>query len=508
MRSLGSELTGPGPCDNGPPSVKPPWNAQDCSCNDMTITMQTATDFRTLCGAMAEGLRSAVFDRHLSRKDECYQGNMAVAAAVHPMQYSTFSVSVNCQELFAGSLSVLNWFSAKYYLLANLAPPATFVIEPDCRMVMCTAFENMLSNPACNFTTNTELNTRATASLMTEIATECQAEGMTLTPESMCAEPSLNESTYCISLFGRRLEDLSEPDPSDFDFWLRAFVEEQGRKLAKATLKDEVLQANGPGAVTAKHLPIGLATQQAVVAYDGVEASTADEQLEDCGGNYCSMDRRLQVPATPTAAATTDANLQEYTVTPWSSCTCYQQCVPGVMTRSVSCPAGVTCKEPKPSPAMSCVCKHCSDCDVLLFVLATAAAYGGTGLISFLLWLGFLGVAQLEEDDYTEMSCAMKCLGCFCRFLPIVIKLMTWTTMLLIILLTVTALVPVGEVFSDCKDSVVFTQLAVGGIIVWVVQLVVGIYMHRNKPMPPWLHTARSSGALKFICRPLNVVGP
>ena len=30
-------------------------------------------------------------------------------------------------------------------------------------------------------------------------------------------------------------------------------------------------------------------------------------------------------------------------------------------------------------------------------VLATAAAYGTTGLVAFLLWLGFVVVAQLEE---------------------------------------------------------------------------------------------------------------
>jgi len=372
---------------------------------------------------------------------------------------------------------------------------------------MCFAFVDTLLNAECNFTTNALLTDVLTATLISAIATECQAENLALTPLSMCALSSFNESSYCETQFpGRRLDDaeISE-SPWSFLEGLEPF----SKALRQSISRDSSGNVTGvqdtrpkprvqPGNTTTR--------KEAVVEFDGMEALAFAEEFADCAGldSSCSSDRRLQV----TPAPATTAALQEYTVTPWSSCICYMQCVPGVMTRSVSCPAGVTCQEPKPSSAQSCVCKHCSDCDVLVFVLATAAAYGATGLIAFLLWLGFVMVAQLEEDDYTEMSCGLKCLGCFCKFLPIVTKIMTYATMLLIVVLVVTALVPIGELYSDCKGSTSFTQLAIGGIVVWVVQLIVGVYMHRNKPMPPWLHTAQSSGALKLICKPLNAVGP
>ncbi|CAJ1337608.1 unnamed protein product [Effrenium voratum] len=502
MRSLGSHLTGPGTCTNENPSVKSPWQASECTCDAIPVAMAQATSFRTLCGSMATGLRNAVYQRHLSNKDACFQGSMAASATAHPIELGAFSVDTNCESVFESSLSTMGWFANKNYILANIPVPTDFPIQSACRKVMCTAFVATLSLPECNFTTNTQLNTDTTSTVLTAIAAECQNEGLTLTPQSMCAEPSFNESAYCDSLAGgRRLDDGTDTEslPSLELELLRQAVQDESadrkRNLTEVQERAEADHFRRPPS----H-PV-----QAVVGFDGVEvfASETDDDLRECGGNFCSSERRLQtVVATPAPPP-----LQEYTTTPWSTCTCYMQCVPGVRTRSVSCPAGVTCQEPKPSAAQSCVCKHCSDCDILLFVLATAGAYLFTGVVSFLLWLGFVAVAQLEEDDYTEMSIGLKCLGCFCKFLPIITKLMTYITMLLIILLVVTALVPIGEPFSDCKGNQTLTVLAIGGVLVWLVQLLVGVYMHRFKPMPPWLHSA-SSGAMKFLLKPLNAVGP
>lgn len=505
MRSLGSQLTGPGTCTNEIPSVKPSWQATECPCDEVAITMAQASSVRTLCGAMSAGLQTGVYSRQLAAKDTCFSGSMAAAETAYPIESGQFSTNINCQSVFEASQSTLGWFADKNYILANLATGATFDIPSYCRKVMCTAFVSTLQLPECNFTGNAPLTSGVvTAANLGAIATECANEGMTLTDESMCAEQSFNESAYCVALFGsgRRLVDqgLSTFHKFELDTVIRSIAVPSEEQVAnELQTSDEVGSQNAE-----KSLPRRFghaALQEAVVGYEGVEVLQEDiqDELQECGGagNFCSSERRLQT--NPTAAPSTAAatNLQEYTTTAWSMCTCYMQCVPGVRTRSVSCPAGVTCQEPKPSSAESCTCKHCSDCDVLLF-----------GVVSFLLWLGFVIVAFLEEDDYTEMSIGLKCLGCFCKFLPIITKLMTYVTMLLIILLSVTALVPIGEPFSDCKGSATFTVLAIGGVSIWVVQLVVGVYMHRYKPMPPWLHTASSSGAMKFIFKPLNCVGP
>ena len=48
-----------------------------------------------------------------------------------------------------------------------------------------------------------------------------------------------------------------------------------------------------------------------------------------------------------------------------------------------------------------CICLHLQISAQMPEVLATAAAYGVTGLVAFLLWLGFVAVAQLEEVGAT-----------------------------------------------------------------------------------------------------------
>ncbi|CAK9118626.1 unnamed protein product [Durusdinium trenchii] len=513
VRSLSPQLTGPGACTNSNPPIKPPWQATDCTCDAETITMAQATSFRTLCGSMAAGLRIAVYDRHVASKDACYQGSMAAAAAAYPLDIRDFAIDTNCESILQNSQSTLEWFAVRDYITKSLASggtSATYPIASYCRKVMCTAFVATLQLPECNFENGTYFTSAVvTTTTLDAIATDCANEGMTLTTASMCAEPAFNVSSYCAANNVRRLDELDmdlnvQPGVKAL---LASLVPERKRDQEEATVPEAPIEEVSFQAE--RHTSFGhAALQNAVVGFDGVEVFDQNlDDLENCGGNFCTSDRRLQTATTAPATAPA-SNLQEYTTTPWSTCTCYMQCIPGVRTRSVSCPAGVTCQEPKPSSAQSCVCKHCSDCDVLLFVLITAFAYLFQGVVSFLLWLGFLVVAFLEEDDYIDMSIGLKCIGCFCKFLSIITKIMTYATMLLIILLTITALVPIGDAFSDCKDNATFTMLAIGGICVWVVQLIVGVYMHKYKPMPPWLHTASSSGIKRLFFKPLNVVGP
>ncbi|CAE8634399.1 unnamed protein product, partial [Polarella glacialis] len=163
-----------------------------------------------------------------------------------------------------------------------------------------------------------------------------------------------------------------------------------------------------------------------------------------------------------------DDQLEAWSTTDWSKCTCYQQCVPGVTTRSVSCPVGVTCKRVKPPSAKACVCAHCSDCMVSWTVWGMAAGYGLNGIVGLLLFVAFLSVSGYDEDDYTDMRCCpTKTLGCICRSLPVIIKVMTYILLFATIALVVQAVVPVGEFSSDCKNSSALRSLSVGGVAIW-----------------------------------------
>eukprot|EP00913_Durusdinium_trenchii_P020788 g19528.t1 len=263
---------------------------------------------------------------------------------------------------------------------------------------------------------------------------------------------------------------------------LASLVPERKRDQEEATVPEAPIEEVSFQAE--RHTSFGhAALQNAVVGFDGVEVWRQQFEMFDCkeGQNRCltrtSMIWRI---AEATSAPLTGGFRQRLL---------HQRQLQLQTCRNTQRPPG------QHAHATCSASPHCSDCDVLLFVLITAFAYLFQGVVSFLLWLGFLVVAFLEEDDYIDMSIGLKCIGCFCKFLPIITKIMTYATMLLIILLTITV---------DCKDNATFTMLAIGGICVWVVQLIVGVYMHKYKPMPPWLHTASSSGIKRLFFKPLN----
>ncbi|CAE8736062.1 unnamed protein product [Polarella glacialis] len=122
-----------------------------------------------------------------------------------------------------------------------------------------------------------------------------------------------------------------------------------------------------------------------------------------------------------------------------------------------------TCYETK-----ACVCAHCSDCMVSWTVWGMAAGYGLNGIVGLLLFVAFLSVSGYDEDDYTDMRCCpTKTLGCICRSLPVIIKVMTYILLFATIALVVQAVVPVGEFSSDCKNSSALRSLSVGGVAIW-----------------------------------------
>lgn len=224
--------------------------------------------------------------------------------------------------------------------------------------------------------------------------------------------------------------------------------------------------------------------------------------------------RRLQgttdtTDTTPAAAAVSvNADAQDWTTSAWSRCTCLQQCVSGVTVRSVTCPAGVTCKDPKPSSAMSCICEHCANCSVSWTNWAFVVLYCSQGGLSLFMWLAFWKVSMLEEDDLSDMRCATKCLGFFCKFLPVSLRIFTYAELILVVYVFGVVVIPLGSFESDCRAFNPGRVHATANLVIWLVQLAFGIYMRRNKPMPPWLYNAVPDGVIKILCAPIRAIGP
>jgi len=235
----------------------------------------------------------------------------------------------------------------------------------------------------------------------------------------------------------------------------------------------------------------------------GIEGLRQNDTV--CTGN--SKHRHLQ---TATTAPSLELNNQrdDYVVSDWSKCTCYQQCIPGVRTRSVRCSGGGSCKLPVPSSTKDCSCEHCADCKwVLIVIMVQYILFFFQALCSLILWLAFWSVSYLDEDDLCDMGICTKLTGCACKSLPFIVRLLTHCTFFTVMFLLLVTFQP-SEFQSDCKQSDNLRQLVIVVTSVWIIQLMFGLYMKSTNAMVPWLYNATSEGAWKLITSTIRAIGP
>lgn len=501
-RSKGTTLTGPGTCTNIL-DIKPADQATTCTCDALDVDLQVASDVAGICGPLASGLSAVIFGRMLGSKDQCFQDSLATQKTAK--QYATLSTNINCTGLFKTSDSVIAWFSEKDAI--DSQKYSNWAIPPACLTVMCGAVAESFKMSSCNWTTSPNLNATEKGDLDLVI-TQCASSNVKpqITLALACSSPNLKALPACtsrrldeddLSLYGIELaEKESSAEKTDETVEPCSADSGESGKCILPTISQENQQFDHDS------------LQRAALVFSEVKGYEADDYEDIVSGRILQTSSESSTATAPSpsstasTASTDNTQLQDYTTTAWSKCTCYQQCISGVSTRSVTCPDGVKCQEPKPSSALACTCSNCSNCNVQYLIWGLAAAYGWNGFVALLLWLAFLGVSTYEEDDYTDMGCCVKLLGCVCKSLPFFCKVNTYIIFFGTCYLIFQGLIPVS-LNSDCKfPGMQF--LTIGGIVVWVLQLSVGVYMHRFKPMPPWLHTASSSKLFK----PINAVGP
>jgi len=198
----------------------------------------------------------------------------------------------------------------------------------------------------------------------------------------------------------------------------------------------------------------------------------------------------------------------DWDVSGWSSCTCLQQCTAGVRTRSVTCPSGSCDPADEPVSVEACECWHCARCTVRWSILGFSAGYFFQGVCSLLLWLAFARVSYLNEEDLTHISLPMKLLGGVCKILPRLVRICSLVSFGFILLLIGQTFLPSGEINVACKQNGKLQVMAILITLCWLMQLVIGVYMKRRSPMPPYLFNARRRGAMRTLCRPVRAIGP
>jgi len=256
---------------------------------------------------------------------------------------------------------------------------------------------------------------------------------------------------------------------------------------------------------------------------------TARRRLEQDGGGSESLleedwdedrERRLQdatAPSpspTPTPAVTSVANLPEYIAGPWTPCTCYQQCIPGVQTRTVKCEASV-CQLPMPASNTACVCQHCVNCISEPFTLALMIAFFIQAGLALFVFFGYLhyGGGQSEED-FVRLSIRKKCGGFFIRQVPPLIRLLVLAQLFQLVLLVMQVYVARWAGLKDmdeCFKSEGLRTVTVICCSFWVLQVIMARFAKTFTRKPDWLYSPDRSGAgfpFKQLKMVLKNLGP
>ncbi|CAE7624869.1 unnamed protein product, partial [Symbiodinium necroappetens] len=111
-----------------------------------------------------------------------------------------------------------------------------------------------------------------------------------------------------------------------------------------------------------------------------------------------TLDSLLNVPSESRQLQQVNSDAPPWTVGPWSTCKCFEQCMPGLRSRIVQC-GGSVCRGSQPESTQECTCTHCALCQhaeiVLNISLVINFSQAGMALILGLA-LGYFG--SLGED--------------------------------------------------------------------------------------------------------------
>jgi len=226
-----------------------------------------------------------------------------------------------------------------------------------------------------------------------------------------------------------------------------------------------------------------------------------------------SAPRRSLQSSTPSASVELNNVLQAWDVGAWSPCACYQQCMPGLRTRLVTC--GTTqCSEPVPAREEHCTCFHCADCPVVLWLFVEWIMFLSTSGVAGLLFLCFLYSSQVKEEQLIKIPFSKKLIGMNCKLVPPIVRLAILTAvgfLVLILAMTFANGILGVEWSKDCHDSSLLRVVSLVELGLVAFQLFLGRCAKRLTRRPAWLYSpVRSSSIfpIKQIRRFLHALSP
>eukprot|EP00443_Scrippsiella_acuminata_P049307 CAMPEP_0115398994 /NCGR_PEP_ID=MMETSP0271-20121206/14607_1 /TAXON_ID=71861 /ORGANISM="Scrippsiella trochoidea, Strain CCMP3099" /LENGTH=517 /DNA_ID=CAMNT_0002822791 /DNA_START=151 /DNA_END=1704 /DNA_ORIENTATION=- len=208
-----------------------------------------------------------------------------------------------------------------------------------------------------------------------------------------------------------------------------------------------------------------------------------------------ATERHLQdaTPA-PTPSVAND-ELPEYETGDWSQCTCYQQCVSGVKTRTVDCLSDV-CQSPKPAAKEGCTCNHAAQCEIDLRLLILLIVYFVQAACAFIVFLCFLYTLTQTEDDFIKLGFLKKFAGFFHKQLPPLIRILVIVQLIQVVYLVIDVWIGyLANVYLDStyqKDCFASNDLRLTSQItsgIWVFGAILGKCTKQHTRRPDWLYS-------------------
>eukprot|EP00929_Paragymnodinium_shiwhaense_P061685 TRINITY_DN30836_c0_g1_i1.p1 TRINITY_DN30836_c0_g1~~TRINITY_DN30836_c0_g1_i1.p1 ORF type:complete len:666 (+),score=141.81 TRINITY_DN30836_c0_g1_i1:253-2250(+) len=470
--------------------TKPEWAASSCPCNALNVNTVLGQQFGELCRPLRTDFPLWTFTRIMNSKSQCYRTSVQAATGTEAAKFKQMINNGNCTNVASLSSNVFKWFFWKGLQEAQNGPQAT--VPGYCTAVMCAATTSAMQS--CDFAADAELQA-LTPSDLQPVVDSCG-----ITDPALGSVEKLLDIICMSSASQATLPKICEPTNATTVTTTTAAGTGNGSGATIRRLSDS------PSSAVARQpaADSGLgATPHVAGGHFPLIASASAVRLAES--------RRLQtdvtVPTTvPTANSAFNDALSDYQLSDWSKCTCYQQCIRGVKTRTVTCPPGEMCKQPKPPSSASCTCGHCANCTVFYTMLVFACGYWAQGVFALGLWAAFLLESGYSEDDFVDPGCCSKLLGFFCKLLPPIVRFMTFSTFVFLCAILVSAFAPV--IMPDCKESTRLQEVAVLVTVVWTLQVCAGVFMANKNPLPPQLHYKSRKRLIRFFCKPCRMIGP
>jgi hypothetical protein len=240
------------------------------------------------------------------------------------------------------------------------------------------------------------------------------------------------------------------------------------------------------------------------------EAAAIVKQLDDTVQKHS---RALQAAtATDAPSGASNDDLKEYTTGEWTQCTCYQACIQGIMTRTVTCMAEA-CKAPKPATSEKCECHHCSNCSVLFNAYLCEMSFLVQGGVALLVWLSLLYMASFEDAALVKLTWLQWFLGFFVKQLPPIARLLILFNLVQSVLMLFQTWVPesIVKFQPDCNDvpQLRFLSIFLAGVMFTL--LSIGQVTRAFNRMMPYLYRPQRSGSsapIRLFAKLQNLLGP